>query len=217
MSTYTIVITADDDATTSTTLRLDTSGGDVRLTDVHLHAGNGLSTGQLPAIDYGLLLRAIAPATPTPVTAAPAAPAGTVHVAATPQPASGPRAAAKRAPRPTRTGRRPASATTPAPAEPATSTRTRRAATAANKSAAAPNKTARTAKKAARATPVKNAPRAAAGGGERAYRRMPADFAAVYRQAATAAAVADHYEVPRHTAHGWIRRLREQGAAPAGR
>jgi hypothetical protein len=213
VKTYTIVITADDDTTTSTTLRLDTSGGEVRLTDLHLHAGNGLPTGQLPAIDYGLLLQAIAPATPTPIAAAPA---GTVDVASTPQPTSQPRVAAKRASRPTRTGRRPASTTTPAPAEPATSTRTRRAATAANRLAAAPNKSARMAKKAVRATPVKNASRAA-GGGERAYRRMPADFAAVYRQVATAAAVADHYDVPRHTAHGWIRRLREQGGAPAGR
>src|SRR2546430_10967261 len=139
----------------------------------------------------------------------------TVHVAAMPQPASQPRGAARRAPRPPRTGRRRGSATPPARAEPATSTRTRRAATAANKSAAAPNKTARPAKKAARATPVKNAPRAGAGGGERAYRRMPADFAAVYRQAGTPAAVPDPYQGPPPTPHRWDRPPPEQGGAPA--
>jgi transposase len=46
---------------------------------------------------------------------------------------------------------------------------------------------------------------------------MPDDFAAVYRQAGGAAAVAEHYQVPRHTANGWIRRLREQGIIPTGR
>jgi transposase len=42
---------------------------------------------------------------------------------------------------------------------------------------------------------------------------MPDDFATVYAQAGSAAAVADHYSVPRHTAHGWIRRLRDQSTA----
>jgi hypothetical protein len=32
----------------------------------------------------------------------------------------------------------------------------------------------------------------------------------VYQQAGSV--VADHYKVPRHTAHGWIRRLRSQAA-----
>ena len=51
----------------------------------------------------------------------------------------------------------------------------------------------------------------------RAYRRMPDDFAAVYQQAGSAGAVAEHYQVPRHTANGWIRRLRQQGIIPAVR
>ncbi|MFI5891938.1 hypothetical protein ACIA5D_17695 [Actinoplanes sp. NPDC051513] len=50
-------------------------------------------------------------------------------------------------------------------------------------------------------------------GTERVYRRMPADFAAVYRQAGSAAAVADHYGVPRYTAHGWISRFKKQDPA----
>jgi transposase len=42
---------------------------------------------------------------------------------------------------------------------------------------------------------------------------MPDDFAAVYRQAGTASAIADHYGVPRHTAQGWIGRHKKQNAA----
>jgi hypothetical protein len=38
---------------------------------------------------------------------------------------------------------------------------------------------------------------------------MP-DFATVYQQAGSA--FADHYKVPWHTTHGWIRRLRSQAA-----
>src|SRR5437667_7355014 len=67
VTTYTITITADDDSAATTRLRLDASGDQVILTDLHLHDGKGLSTGQLPAIDYGLLLRAIATTTPTPL------------------------------------------------------------------------------------------------------------------------------------------------------
>lgn len=53
---------------------------------------------------------------------------------------------------------------------------------------------------------------AAPGGGARAYRRMPQDLSVVARRAGTAAAVADHYGVPRHTAQGWLRRLRDSAA-----
>lgn len=55
------------------------------------------------------------------------------------------------------------------------------------------------------------------GGGEaRAYRRMPEDLTAVYKRLGGAAAVAEHYEVPRHTVQGWLRRLRAEGIIPAG-
>jgi transposase len=41
------------------------------------------------------------------------------------------------------------------------------------------------------------------------YRRTPDDLATVYENVgATTAAVAEHYQVPRHTAQGWVRRLR---------
>jgi hypothetical protein len=249
VNSYTITITADDDSTTTTTLRLDMSGSDVRLTDLHMHAGKGLPTSELPAIDYGLLLRAITSTTPTPITVAPPAAGAEVDTAPAAEPGSEPgsepapagrdrepksapaaakpaaakrrRAAAPPAAGASRTMRRAtAGKAVPAPAEPATSTRTRRAA--ANKAAPATtkmartaNKTARAAKKAVEATPAKKPTRAGAGG-SRVYRRMPDDFAAVYQQAGSAAAVADHYDVPRHTANGWIRRLRDQGTV-AGR
>jgi hypothetical protein len=47
----------------------------------------------------------------------------------------------------------------------------------------------------------------------RAYRRMPDTRAvvAVWRKGRTAMAVANHFGVPRHTATGWLRRLRSQG------
>jgi hypothetical protein len=173
VTAYTITITPDDDSATTTRLRLDTSGDQVVLTDLHLHASDGLSTGQLPAIDYGLLLRAIATSTPTPLSVQAGAPA--------------------------------------AAAQPATGGRARRAG-AARKAAPAAKKSARAAKRTAKATAARTT-----GGTGRAYRRMPEDFAAVYQRAGSAAAVAEHYRVPRHTANGWIRRLRDQGAIPASR
>jgi hypothetical protein len=238
VTAYTITITPDDDSATTTRLRLDTSGEQVILTDLHLHAGDGLSSGQLPAIDYGLLLQAIAPTTPTPLSipAAPPAPAAEVPA---PEAAPTPTAPASQAPARARTrtavaktaskaargGRR---SVAPAPAaQPAAGSRTRRA-SAANKTAppatnnaraakkAAPPATnnARAAKKTVKATTATTSSRESSDGG-RAYRRMPEDFAAVYQQAGSAAAVAEHYQVPRHTANGWIRRLRELGTIPA--
>jgi transposase len=43
---------------------------------------------------------------------------------------------------------------------------------------------------------------------------MPNDLATVYQQAGTPAVIADHYGVPRHTAQGWIRRLKATTAVP---
>jgi hypothetical protein len=231
---YTITITPDDSAAMTTTLRLDTAGGDATLTDLHLHKGSGLSTGELPAIDYGLLLRAVAASAPTPVIAAPQPAAlaaevvpkpgrarasrSTRSTATAPAAAAVVEAAPTRAPRATRstraTGRRTASkaapAETPATPAPAAKARSRRAGAA--KTATPSAADAAKARKTAKSAPARKATRAASAG-ERAYRRMPEDFAAVYAQAGNAAAVADHYSVPRHTAHGWIRRLRDQNTA----
>jgi hypothetical protein len=71
MTAYTITITPDDSATT-TTLRLEATAGEAVVTDVHVHAGAGLPAGRLPDIDYGLLLRAVSLAAPPADTALPA-------------------------------------------------------------------------------------------------------------------------------------------------
>jgi hypothetical protein len=258
VTTYTITITPDDSSAMTTTLRLDTAGGDVTLTDLHLHKGSGLSTGELPAIDYGMLLQAVTPSSPTPIL--PAA-AQEIEAAPAPQPAvieAAPVPAPRqRAARPTRSARSTRSAAAQAPAaepapvvaatEPAATPRAarstrstrgtgRRAATKtaapAETEATAPKSRARRtapakttaqsgadatkAKKTAKSAPAKKATRATSAG-ERAYRRMPDDFSVVFQQAGNAAAVADHYSVPRHTAHGWIRRLREQDTTTTNR
>lgn len=46
----------------------------------------------------------------------------------------------------------------------------------------------------------------------RAYRRSPEDLASVFQRAGSVSAVADYYDVPRHTAQGWIRTLRRRQA-----
>jgi hypothetical protein len=47
----------------------------------------------------------------------------------------------------------------------------------------------------------------------RAYRRMPdaREVVAVWRKGRKVMVVAEHFGVPRHTANGWLRRLRGQG------
>jgi len=59
MDSYTITIAPNDDSGNSTTLVVDTSGDQIRITDVHLHAAGGLSGGTMPTVDFGLLLRAV--------------------------------------------------------------------------------------------------------------------------------------------------------------
>ena len=48
--------------------------------------------------------------------------------------------------------------------------------------------------------------------GGRAYRRMPDDLAEVYDALQSVTELARHYDVPRHTAQGWMNRLRGRGA-----
>jgi hypothetical protein len=76
----------------------------------------------------------------------------------------------------------------------------------------APAKKAATRSRKARAEKAAASVRESANG-RRAYRRMPegAEVAEIYTSAGTATAVAEHFGVPRHTASGWVRRLRSQG------
>jgi len=186
MSSYTITIAPNDNSGNTTTLLVDASGDEVRITDVHLHAGDGLSAGRLPVVDFGLLLQAI-----RPTAAAPA------QIAATPTPI------VDTEPRQRRGGRAATPRTAVKPARAARSSKTARAATGTQEAT-------RTVKQTPRRTPKTAEATAPAGG--RAYRRMPEDIRAVLAQAATATAVADHYGVPRHTATGWVRRVRREDA-----
>lgn len=186
MNSYTITISPNDNTGNTTTLMVDASAGQVRITDVHLHAGDGLSSGQLPTVDFGLLLRAIGPAGTGRPAAIAAAPTGSDQAGS----------ASTR------------SASTGQNARSARSSRPSRATGSARGGASARSASTRTAS-------TRTASTATSDAGERAYRRMPDDIAAVHRQAGTARAVADHYGVPRHTATGWLRRLRTMAADAA--
>ena len=59
MDSYTITIAPNDDSGATTTLIVDTSAGDIRITDVHLRAPGGLTGGTMPTVDFGLLLQAV--------------------------------------------------------------------------------------------------------------------------------------------------------------
>jgi hypothetical protein len=215
MDSYTITIAPNDDSGNSTTLVVDTSGDQIRITDVHLHAAGGLSGGTMPTVDFGLLLRAVGTSPTGQPRIEPAPADGRSHVEAAapvettepgpesieePGPAKATRSprAKRAAPTPIAEPKRPRSrrsraANTAAPDDSATGTRRRRT----------PAKTA--AKKAAAKKAI--APNTSGG---RAYRRMPEDFRAVYQQTSSPAAIADHYGVPRHTAQGWIRRIKNE-------
>jgi hypothetical protein len=127
-----------------------------------------------------------------------------------------------RAVTPTGKGREASASTVTEEAAPARRTRGARAGRGSGRRGS-PTKPARGAKatftseKAAKAT-RRSAPsrRAAADStsGGRAYRRTPDDLLETYAQAGSITAVADHYGVPRHTAQGWIGRLRRLGQLP---
>jgi hypothetical protein len=192
---YIITIAPDADAagaptaTAKTTVRIDASSGDVRITELTVRAGQGqgLDPADLPAVDLGLLIRALAgpasvPALPASASATPApqspaadaAPAEELaHVAVATR--------AKTAPRGRRSG----------PTKAVRASRTKRSAAVASAEAS----------------------------GKRAYRRMPdpAKVLAAYAKTGSLSALAAHFDVPRHTVVGWARRLRDQGHAIGGR
>lgn len=233
MTSYTITVTPSDSSSTTTTVTVETSGGDVRITDVHLHSTGGLNATRLPSIDINLLMQAVSPergVAQTPPHAvlaatsqearAAAAEEQTPHVAddttstlardggdppsledmsVQAEPANAPGEIAPRARR-RRTADKPTASTTST----ATSSRTRRRP---RSEATGHTKVASTRK--TRAAQEK----APAEGQARVYRRMPDDFSAVAQELNSATAIAEHYEVPRHTAQNWLRRLRAAGVS----
>jgi hypothetical protein len=241
MDSYTITIAPNDDSGVATRLVVDTSGAQVRITDVHLHAPQGLASGHIPTVDFDLLLQAVTgtvTAAPrrdvtgaTALTAPRGAPA--LEAAPTTEPAEPPAVAPKgRRPRkaaPAARPARPRAATAVSAEEAKAPRRSPRAAATATTRTAKPSP-AKAAKKAATATPPaaakkRTTPRAtapaksqapvkrtrsatAAPASGRVYRRTPDDLAAVFEQVDTVAGIAEHYQVPRYTAQGWVSRLR---------
>jgi hypothetical protein len=193
MTSYTITITPDGPANTYTTmLRVRTTGDRAFVTEVHVQADSGLAKGPIPAIDFGLLVRAISGGN---------LPTETDHVAARSDAAAEMASADNGGSRTRRAAKQTAGAGR---------TRTRGVA----KQAGA---TARAAAPAARGRATKAARAAEAESGARVYRRLPDDFVAVYESVGGATAAAAHYGVPRHTVQGWLRRLRQEGVLPAAR
>lgn len=229
MDSYTITIAPNDGSGNTTTLVVDTSGPQIRITDVNLHAANGLTGGQMPTVDFGLLLRAVAnpapTATPIAATTDEPAPVRAAAAAAAPTPTQVAEATAASeanpAPAATRRPRRAARATAADRASEQAPRRGTRGARAAANPKIAPPKAAKRASGATTATAQKPAAQKPHAGktavkettSARVYRRMPDDLAAVYQQAGTPAAIAEHYAVPRHTAQGWIRRAKTNNAA----
>ena len=177
MKRYVITVAPETDGDTPTeshtTLRVDVSTGQVRITELIVRAAgeDGLTSGGVPPIDLGLLARALtAPATVSSV-AEPIQSVGDGPVEI-----------------PDATSRRPHKRTTRGTSR-QTSVR------------ASGNKTVK---------PVKNATPSS---GPRPYRRMPdpEQVMDVYRQTGSITAVADHFDVPRHTVVSWARRLRTMG------
>jgi len=180
MSGYTVTITPSGRRSgPQTTVQVDTTSGTARVVELAVRAGgSGLSAQELPAIDFGLLVAALAP--------------GSAHAIG---PAPEPAAAAP--------ARQPRARSTRAAAK-ATRGRARQSAEAPAKTKA----TAKTTRTRRRAAAAAEAPSAS-----RAYRRMPAEdeVVAAWNESHSATALAAHFDVPRHTAQGWLRRLRSMG------
>jgi hypothetical protein len=187
MSGYTVTITAHGaQAGSQTTIEVDTASGSPRITELTVRPadGTGLSPDQLPLVDLPALILALTPPATPAIAAAPAT--------------ESPAIAAAPAARTRGSRSRPAKAA--AGAQPTRGSRRRGSAE-------------------ERTTPARGRRRAAATAepaearSGRAYRRMPDQdqVVAAYQQAGSVTAVAEHFGVPRHTATGWLRRLRSLG------
>lgn len=189
MSKYVITITPDNDGATGvdtahTTVRVDTSTGQTRITELTVRAGGGggLAPGDLPPVDLDLLVQALTAPAPAALPAAEPVQAAT----------------AGRAPEPV--------ADVVEPVAPA-----RRPRKAAARKAAGRQATGR--KAAGRKAATKKAQKAAGGARAYRRMPEPGEVMAAYQEAGTITGVADHFGVPRHTVAGWARRLRQMGYA----
>ncbi len=226
VSSYTITIAAHDPSRATTTLTVELDGPTARITELVVRAGegDGLTAGQIPAVDLDLLLKAVTPAVggQQAITVSPAAPADDAPTTDDTSVHGAQRVAD------TETAQ-PVAATTSTAGEPATTSPTTTNVT----EVAVPQQTSRAktspagAPRAGRRKPAtganakatrkatkQTATSEAATTKDRVYRRSPSDLASVYQQAGSVTAVADHYNVPKHTAQGWIRTLRRRQASP---
>ena len=190
MSKYIITITPDPpEAGTETTVRVDLSSGRPLVQELLVRSGNvrGLDSGDVPDIDFGMLVRAVAGgASVRPAETGPAAPVEAAAPTAVP-------------PRRQRSKGRPGAAEGDAAAE-----------TTIVKSRNRPERITRKAPPPRRPAAVSTAEGDAS---DRAYRRMPDadEVIAAYEKVGTITGLAEHFGVPRHTAQGWAGRLRRGG------
>jgi hypothetical protein len=241
VSRFVITITPDnaDAGASNTTVRVDTSSGQARITELTVRAadGGGLAPADLPAVDLDLLIRALAaPSAVQALTAAETAPTDlrtamaesttpVEHVESVPAATVETTAAQQAAPITGRRGRKSAKKVAAKKATPRKSAAAKNTTTAKKATKAARRTAADAGAEATAATRVTGRRAAAAGrkaGGRkatgdradvRAYRRMPEpdEVMAAYTSAGTITGLAEHFGVPRHTANGWARRLRQQG------
>nr|QLK01523.1 hypothetical protein HZU44_18480 [Micromonospora carbonacea] len=215
---------ADDPSQATTTVRVEFNGATARITELLVRAGegDGLTAGQIPAVDLDLLLKAVTAAVggQQALTVSPAAPAddAPAGVSVDEDPAADTDAGLPVAAT-TSTADQPAT-TTPVQSEPtevAVPRQTSRAKAQAAGAARPRGRKATGAKatNAGRKATKQTAKGQASPGTGRVYRRSPDDLESVYQQAGSPAALADHYNVPRHTAQGWIRTLRRRRATSA--
>ncbi|MEV1333169.1 hypothetical protein AB0J20_26760 [Micromonospora costi] len=227
MSSYTITIAANDPSRATTTVTVELTGPTARITELVVRAGegDGLTAGQIPAVDLDLLLKAVTPAVggQQAITLSPAAPAddapATEETSVDGEERVADTKAAESVTTTASTADEPAT-TSPGTTDVAEVAVPKQASRAKTRAADAARAGRRRAAAGASATAARKATKQTAKGDAatttgRVYRRSPSDLESVYQQAGSVTAVADHYNVPRHTAQGWIRTLRRRQASPA--
>jgi hypothetical protein len=214
-------VTPTDGTGATTVVDVEVDTATPRISALHLVApeGEGLAFEQLPAIDLKMLLASVLPAVHAqdtrsrrqpapelPASAAAQPPAVVENSATTEKAITAPPRAARAAGKST-TRKAPAAKTAK---KPAPKKRTAAAPTAKSTKRARP-----TAAKSVDGTTPQGEGGESAATGRRNYRSMPADFADMFRQTSSAIALADHHQVPRYTAQGWITTARRNNLIPA--